>query len=170
MHFCQFFLPKTSQFENFCKNCYRVIVAESKETKRQLNVRASKTRKLEQTTGNLTHRMMGVESRLAHFQRQTSNVENATQNINRQIEYFHNSTRKLISGKCMKCKLLISCTTPQTCQHDPFCKQSLHHYTIQQLRWPSAIQTVLFKRRYAYQCRCAVAWLPVRGQLGEIVN
>ena len=76
-----------------------IIVAENKETKRQLNVQANKTYELVQTTGNLAHEMKGVESTLTHLHNQTSYVENATENINRQIEYLHNSTRNLVSGE-----------------------------------------------------------------------
>ena len=77
-----------------------LIVAENKETKRQLNVQTNKTRKLEQTTGSLADTMIGVESRLAILQNQTSSVENATENINRRMDYLRNSSNNLVSGEC----------------------------------------------------------------------
>ena len=91
-----------------------LIVAENLETKRQLNVQTNKTRTLERTTGNLTRKMTGVESRLSHLEHQTGHIENATENINRQIEYLHNSTSELVSGECTSCNLV------STGQYDHF--------------------------------------------------
>ena len=71
---------------------------------------------------------MGVETTVANLQSQTSYVENATQNIKRQLEHLHNSTSDLVSGECTSwnpvCNTILLSVTPCA---SFFLARSLHH-------------------------------------------